>query len=366
MEYIERMARIIKHTSAWVLLLLVLNNSDWTWQGFSTEHDTFLIPSLYGTTFNALIFYVNVYFLFPRLWRKNKKAYTSYTFLILLILSILEGWIDLQYSISSGAYEGFKTSLDVTREASPELYKFLALISFSVVCFLVHALFVVLSFGYLLPKENHRNMELQNAQLQSELKYLKAQIDPHTLFNGINGIYHLIDEDQALAKEYLHGFANILRYQIYDCKEDMIPLGKEIQFLDQFMQLSTLRVSDDASVAWDYPDYLGTLKIAPQIFLPFVENAFKHISAYDDSNANRICSNIYIDNQEIRFKIKNTFEPDEREEKHQGLGISNSMNRLKLLYPNEHQIKVRQEGEYFIVELTIQLNEHNYVPYSRR
>ncbi|GAB4235521.1 MAG: histidine kinase [Ekhidna sp.] len=350
------MVRVIKHISAWVLLLLVLNNSDWTWQGFSTESDTFLIPSIYGTLFNALIFYGNVFYFYPRYWRSKKKKYTLLILVFIIAISLVEGLSDLQYSIYSGAFDQFKNSFDIGN-APQEVYVWSSYASFSLVCLIVHALFLALSFGYLMPKENLRNIALQNAQLKSELKYLKAQIDPHTLFNGINGIYHLIDEDTELAKQYLHGFANILRYQIYDCKEDLIPVGKEIQFLDRFMQLSNLRVSDDAIIKWDYPNYLGPLRIAPQIFLPFVENAFKHISAFDDSNANRICSSIYIDNQEIRFKIKNTFEIDENERKHQGLGISNSMNRLKLLYPKEHQIKVKQEKGYFIVDLTIQLNE---------
>ncbi len=348
--------KITKHIILWITLLLILNFSDWTWQGFSTENDTFLIPSLYGTAFNILVFYGNAFYFHPHYWRQDKGKYALIISLFLIIISLFEGFLDLQYSLYSGAFEGFQTSLDINHDAGPSLYKWLAFASFSFVCLVVHLLFLALSFGYLMPKENMRNIKLQNEQLKSELKFLKAQIDPHTLFNGINGIYHLIDEDTELAKEYLHGFANILRYQIYDCQEEKIPINKEIHFLERFMRLSGLRVKDDATINLDYPKYEDTLEIAPQIFLPFIENAFKHLSAYDDPSRNRIKSSISIENSTIHFLIQNTFEKGENSTEHQGVGIKNSVNRMALIYPGAHTVDFNKENGVFEVDIKIHVN----------
>lgn len=349
--------KVLKHLVVWVLILLVINNSDWTWQGFSTEDNSLLIPSLYGTLLNALVFYGNVNYLYPRFWRNRKRRYFVHLSLWLIGLSLFEGFIDLQYSQYTGVFENFKTSLDISGNASPALYKFLAFLSFSFVCLTVHILFAALSFGYLMPLENMRNISLQNARLKSELKYLKAQIDPHTLFNGINGIYHLIDEEPDLAKEYLHGFANILRYHLYDCQEDLIPISKEMEFLDRFLQLSSLRVKDDAIIQWELPKEPGSGRVAPQLFLPFIENAFKHLSDHDDPDKNTIHCSLSIEEKDLHFHIRNSYAFHQPEQESHGLGLENVRSRLELLYPKSHELSIGKKNGYFSVDLRLTLDD---------
>ncbi|MFY0601583.1 MAG: histidine kinase [Cyclobacteriaceae bacterium] len=348
--------RIIKHLAIWTLLWLGINSISWELQGFNTEDGTYRIPSLYGTTINALIFYFNALYLYPTFWRRSKVKFFSFTVLMVLGLALLEAWFDLTYAKNAGILERFSESLGVYDKTSwqAELVSFFAYTELNVI---IHILFGMLSFAYLLPKENIRNAQLQNEQLKSELRFLKSQIDPHTLFNGINGIYHLMDQDVKLAKEYLHGFANILRYQIYDCVEDFISLDKELSFLDKFFMLSNMRKQDDANISWELPQtQLNGLKIAPLILLPFVENAFKYLSDHEDSKSNWLFASLTLKDEKLTFRIENScHEILPSDTKSSGMGLENVKNRLSLLYPNNHTLNVDHLPDCFKVNLTLDL-----------
>ena len=356
--YGMRIRRILKHVAIWTLLILFLITGDLEWQGFTSKEGTLMVPILYGTVFNALVFYMNALYLFPVFWRINNIKFWLYTALFILLVSCTEGWVDLVYANYSGAFQTFYDSLKAEENADPfaHLNPYL---TYSLVCLFVHISFWMLSFSYLLPEENIKNIKLENEQLQSELKHLKAQIDPHTLFNGINGIYHLIDEDAELAKNYLHGFANILRHQIYDCREEHILLQNEIAFLERFFQLNQLRHQDDAIISWNLPEYDGSLVIAPILFLPFIENAFKFLSNYNDPNKNTLNACLTLESNRLHFCIENTFQKDLAPPRSGGIGTANVKNRLGLMYPSRHILNIDEANGLFKVDLTLDLNAKN-------
>ncbi len=349
------MGRIVVHISVWGVLFLLLITSDWDWQGYSTEDGTFYLPLSYGFVFNAAIFYLNALWLFPRMWKLRRSKYWLLTGSMLIVASAVEGGLDVWYSMQVGTFDAMLEASDVSK-LLPNQAVGAVFISHFVANLVVHLLFWALSFSYLLPKEKVKNIRLENAQLHAELKYLKAQIDPHTLFNGINGIYHLIDQDPERAKQYLHGFANIMRYQIYDGNEELIPLQNECLFLHRFFELNQLRRSDDAQIEWDIPQYSGALHIAPVVLLPFVENAFKYLSNHELPEHNYIKASIRLENNTLYFCLKNSF--DAAIEVQQGkVGLVNVQHRLQLIYPSRHTLQMDTNNQCYTVNLTLELDE---------
>ncbi|MEN0048253.1 MAG: histidine kinase, partial [Bacteroidota bacterium] len=226
--------KIIRHLVVWAVILLICNAFTWSWSGFSSETDTIFWSSIYGTLTNAFIFYANVYWLHSKY--KNKNAYPLYVVLLLVIVNIVEGNIDYLYA----AYENLEHIKafqdELAKEDAPEgwyammyaLGGFLNPLFFNVFA-------LIMSFAYIRWEKSIAQKkqleELQQEKVKAELQYLKAQINPHFLFNGINSVYHLIDRNSELAKSTLMQFSSLLRYQLYECNEEKIPLEKEVAYV---------------------------------------------------------------------------------------------------------------------------------------
>ena len=325
---------------------------NWLWTGFSTKNDTFLVALIYGSVFNAIVFYFNALYCF-RFFSKSKWKYWLLGFVTILTATIIESYIDLQYATASGVGWTYFKSIGLD-EKFDQYYNFLMYFDFFTASLGIHTIFWFASFAYLFPITLYRNIKLEKKRLEAELKYLKAQIEPHTLFNGINTVYHLIDEDVEQAKGFLLGFSNILRYQVYECKEEKITLGKEIKFLEDVFQLWQFRLGEDAQINWEFNDHFSDLPIAPLVFYPFVENAFKYLSSYNEADNNVLDATIKVQENTIQFTIKNTFERF-NQTGHSGLGLENVKERLKLLYPSKHKLDIQEIDNTFEVNLTLEL-----------
>ena len=229
----------------------------------------------------------------------------------------------------------------------------------------------VLAFAYRLPKdwilaEKQKN-QLEKDKLKSELDFLKAQINPHFLFNGINSIYHLIGEDDKIAKKTLLQFSGLLRYQLYDCSVNYISLEREIYYISNYIHIEKIRKGEDIIFEFNLPQFeknpfLGKYKIAPLLFTPFLENAFKYVSYYSNREKNFINLDLKIsDSGILHFALSNSFDNTiKRSEKSVGgIGLNNVKRRLNLLYPNEkHQLDITKSNNIFLIKLTIDLNEN--------
>lgn len=197
----------------------------------------------------------------------------------------------------------------------------------------------------------------------AELDFLKAQINPHFLFNGINSIYHLIGTNDDAARKVLLQFSDLLRYQLYDCKEPLIQLKKELTYIENYILLEEVRKGEDAVIIRNLPtqDQMQSMngqKIAPLLFTPFLENAFKHLSLYSKKEENQVQIDIKILDKELSFSIKNTIDPAIKNiENHNssGIGLENVKRRLAILYPNQHLLNITETQDIFSVDLKIQM-----------
>ncbi|WP_200979360.1 sensor histidine kinase [Echinicola sp. 20G] len=195
--------------------------------------------------------------------------------------------------------------------------------------------------------------QLDQQRINSELSYLKAQINPHFFFNTLNNIYSLTNIDVERARIALHKLSRMMRYVLYETEKDQTLLSKEIGFIKDFIELMRLRVSDKVQVQLDIQEKVEDRVIAPMLLLPFVENCFKHgISSKQESIINiaiKVVENTLI--LETTNKIIPT-NPNSPESHHKGIGMTNTQRRLSLLYAQRHTLKIDSENpekEYRVI-----------------
>lgn len=200
------------------------------------------------------------------------------------------------------------------------------------------------------------NIELQKwlekENLKKELEALKSQINPHFLFNTLNNIDSLVYTNPEKASESIVTLSNILRYMMEDAKKEYIPIGTDLQHIENIVALHRIRVSNPSNIRTHFSIENNNIAIAPLLFTSFVENALK----YADLGNDRIGIGLELsqDISAIRFQCKNSYDPISRALKYGGgFGIENTKRRLELLYPNRYELKISDKNNIFTVSLTI-------------
>ncbi len=213
--------------------------------------------------------------------------------------------------------------------------------------------------------QSKQNAELEakilEAQLKlkdQELKYLKMQIHPHFLFNTLNTIYGYALKKSGQTHEMILKLSNLLDYLLYQVEKPLVALTDEINHIEDYIALEELRFSNSLAVSFKNECKDSKIEVAPMLFLPFVENSFKHGSITNGKLSIDVefsCSSKYVN-----FKIKNSFKPNS--EKEPGLGLANIKKRLNLLYKDNHTLNITNNEHCFYVELMLQLdNSRNNV-----
>ena len=185
-----------------------------------------------------------------------------------------------------------------------------------------------------------------------ELALVKSQLDPHFLFNTINNIDVLITKDPEEASNYLNKLSDIMRFMLYETKASEVPLSQELAYIEKYIQLQKIRSANENYVQYTVNGSSQNKTVAPMLFIPFIENAFKHSSNKKLDHA--VDVDINIDEQSIVFKCQNRFEPLKKSiNGFNGLGNELIKRRLNLLYPAKHALNVIRQNDQYCVELTI-------------
>jgi LytS/YehU family sensor histidine kinase len=194
---------------------------------------------------------------------------------------------------------------------------------------------------------------LEKEKSVAELQQLKSQLNPHFLFNSLNNIYALIDFDPAHARQAVHTLGEMLRHQLYEATQETIPLHREVDFIRNYCHLMQLRLPKNVTLSLDFPDNDCEIAIAPLLFAPLVENAFKH--GVSPSQPSHIAVAISIlDGRSPVCTVRNSFFPKNSDDRSgSGIGLDNLRKRLDLLYPGKYQWKVGRMGEEFIAEIIL-------------
>ena len=284
----------------------------------------------------ALAVYINLLLLIPKLLKK--KHYIFYTFWLLITLAtsslvILSLFFLLQH---------------FNRPRLFSTYFFTAAFYVG-----VSSLAKFLNDWLRMQDIELRYNKVEREKLEAELNTLKAQINPHFLFNSLNNIYSLALVNSKKTPEMILKLADLMRHVLYESRENYISLQKEIEFIENFIELQRIRLSEKTDIRFKRTENIEDKLIIPLIFEPFVDNAFKH-----GTKLNRADSFIHIDiaikDEWLHFKVSNNFEPDEHpsNDKAHGIGLKNAKKRLAYLYKkNEYDLNISKKENTFIVEL---------------
>jgi LytS/YehU family sensor histidine kinase len=209
-----------------------------------------------------------------------------------------------------------------------------------------------LSKQWYLQREIIRKIEVE--KLNTELEYLKAQINPHFLFNSINTIYFQIDKQNISARETLSKFSDMLRYQLYECNGHEIPVEKEIGYLKNYVELQKLRKDENYTIEFSCAEDMINFTLPPLLLVPFVENAFKHVSHFTEKK-NTIKIDVSKTNSIFRMIVFNTKDNSQRASENGGIGLKNIKRRLELSYQNKYLLDIQDTPEHFTVTLELHI-----------
>lgn len=190
--------------------------------------------------------------------------------------------------------------------------------------------------------------ELERKNLEAELQFLKAQINPHFLFNVLNSVYFSIGKKPDLAQEIVLQLSEILSHQLYNAPKQKVLLSKEIAYLEKYISLEKIRQDTTLHLDFVFPKNPDQMMISPMLLLPFVENAFKH--GYRSSPLGYwIRIRASLTEKYFHFMIENSFHPDNLPGfENKGIGLENVQRRLALLYPERHQLVIRQYAHVLV------------------
>ena len=203
--------------------------------------------------------------------------------------------------------------------------------------------------------------ELEKQSLEQQLEYLKYQINPHFFMNTLNNIHALVDIDPEKAKTSIVDLSKLMRYVLYEGNHPMVPLGRDVDFLRNYLKLMQLRYTDHVSISVSIPDELPDSLIAPMLLITFVENAFKHGVSYQQQSF--VSIKLQAEDQRLLFSCSNSkkqadqtsAQPASKRISEGGVGLANVKKRLDLLYGRNYTLDIKDEAETYNVELNIPL-----------
>ena len=328
--------RIFQHILFWCLSFLILINV------LKVSADIKPIDLIYTALFHVpivLIVYFNLRVLFPLFLEKGK--YFLYGISVLTAIAIDSGfyiilfdsWVD---HILSGYY-------------------FIAYYSFFDIA-LYFVIYIFIASLLRLARGWFRLQEIENEKTLAELKALKSQINPHFLFNSLNSIYSLSRKNSPNVPDKIIQLSNLLRHIIYDSEVEFIPLSKEVEMIRNYVDLQNLRTSEREKIRMEVIGDIEDMKVAPLIFLPFVENSFKHGMKSGAEKA-YVKIKIEVSGKILNFEVENTKGQSGVVEdlNYKGIGIENVKKRLELIYPGLYQLKILDTENLFKVVLRLQL-----------
>lgn len=303
----------------------------------------FLIEVVFRNTILAIVIYSNLLWIIPSYFNNAKVVAGS----LLTLLSLLF-YVAMKNAHDVYLY-GHVLNVEVQRDYFQNTFYNLSIVVF----YLCFSITLYLSKQWYLQRQHIRRIELE--KLNTELEYLKAQINPHFLFNSINTIFFQIDRKNTLARETLSKFSEMLRYQLYECNGHLIPVEKEVEYLRNYVELQRLRKDENYEIEFHCDDAVKNFAVSPLLLIPFVENAFKHISHFTDK-PNRLVITLKYSKPNFEFQVFNTKDGFAKGAEAGGIGLKNVCRRLDLLHPNQHTLTIDPGNDYFRITLTINLN----------
>ena len=344
--------KLTLHAIAWIIIIIIPLYLNYAFGG----GDQHRLYQFYVNTFSAVfIFYAGYLWLVPRFFLQDKKS--TYLFILVgLILStyLLTSFINdniLSDSVRDAKFlEAFKK---VTGENKTPPFKLFGFFNHILASVLISGFAMGLGVMEKLNQTEKKQKELEKEKLHSELAFLKNQVSPHFFFNTLNNIYSLIGIDGPTAQESVLKLSKLMRYLLYESEHGETMMSHEIDFMNNYIDLMKLRLSPRVELQIDFPTEFSDFSIPPLLFVPFIENAFKHGITYRDLSFIHIA--MKIEDGQISFSSENSVGKSSQtgDAQHTGIGLDNVRKRLALLFPGSHELKIENGETIFKVELSI-------------
>jgi LytS/YehU family sensor histidine kinase len=335
------MHKHVRHSVFWLIVfsLLVYINKE------ASQSLIFIITnSLIYLAFFMVMVYFNIYYLIPKYLEQKKLG--LYIFLLIVTAAI----------ITPIRIMALYIKLTGSANIRQELPEFIPSTFFSFILIGIASTVVKISSDWLKHQRERKELETQN--MQSELRFLKSQVNPHFLFNTLNSLYALTLKKSDKAPEIVIKLSEMMRYMLYECNERYVPLYKEINYLKNYLELEKLRQGDGVDIQFRMEGVVTDQRIAPMMFIPFVENSFKHgVNKQLFQSFVHIC--LKVNNGNIHIVIENSkpdTTPNDSPVRSGGIGLKNVKRRLNLIYPERYTLKIDDSPNAYRVELSIDLN----------
>jgi sensor histidine kinase YesM len=328
-NFISRPAFYALHVLFWLCYGAILYASLSNWINSPSEIWGAVISDVLTS---SSIAYLNYYLLLPKLYKKGK--YSGY---IMASIAVVVTIVLLRVNL-----------LGMTHRSVTYTY-FIR----SVPAFGFYLITTVIWFFANMISAQRNEIELRNSQLASELKFLKLQLSPHFLFNTLNNIYSMAYFKEENTAPAIMKLSEMMRHMLYEDQGRFVSLAKEINFMENFIELWRLKLDEKPTIAFSHEGVKGRHRITHLIFLVFLENAFKHGNTMDG----RIAIKLTIDKEDVlHFYIRNdVLKARKTAEEESGVGLSNVKKRLNLIYPGKHELVLDQTTGSFEVNLKIDL-----------
>jgi len=348
---------VLLHSTGWIIVF-ILPQFLITGGGFEDFRTTLII--FFNTFIFGVIFYVNYFWLVP--WLMRKGSWIKYFIAALGLIVIVSFATNLVFWKVFPLPKEVQERILAERERDAETGKNsrrrhmpagMAVYNYFITSFLVTGFSVGLRFAESSIMKSAEIKELEKEKLNSELALLKNQVSPHFFFNTLNNIYSLIEINQKDAQDAVLSLSKMMRYMLYESEHGNTRLSHEIEFMKGYIDLMKLRMTKRVKLEVDFPDSYEDHDLPPLLFIPFIENAFKHGVSYQGTSFIEI--SLKSDSHQIAFTTRNSIGNvnGNGSGTASGIGLDNVRKRLALLYPGRHVLKTGAEGTVFTAELVI-------------
>lgn len=340
---------IYLHIAGWMFIFFLpffLSSNDGK-QDFSFVARAFVRTAIY-----IVIFYLSFLWLIPRYFFQGKRLkYYLSIFLIISVMYFVNGFVN--HLITPYLMERERSEpRNLAREFRPprdfwkwDVYNFF----FTSVLISGFSLGLRMSVNY--SENEKKRKELEKEKLSSELAFLKNQVSPHFFFNTLNNIYSLTEINTKEAQNAILQLSKLMRYLLYESEKGDVKLSSEIAFMKNYVELMKLRVSEKVKLTFSFPETYKDISFPPLLFVPFIENAFKHGVSYKDKSFVKV--DLKFEDHNLVFSSINSVSTKVEDLSGSGIGLDNARKRLSLLFPNNHKLSINQNDDIFEITLVI-------------
>lgn len=334
------------HLSIWTIFVFIHLIQSRPNQALINYSNSFLFVT------NLILFYLNYLVLVPKLLLQKKTSLYIFCSIVFIVF--------FTYLFKQIAFD-INRELEFLKKMPRPRHFFIGFksVMIAINSFLIIAIGTIIRMYMEWSSNEITKKQIEVQKSSTQLHFLKNQISPHFLFNSLNSIYSLTTKKSNDAPEAVITLSELLRYMLYQTNQDLVLLSNELDYIQNYLKLQRLRIANNENVTINIHGDIKTQKIRPLLLISFIENAFKY--GTDFKGNTKIKIEIYVKDDELQFTCINLIGNRKNDKTSSGIGLQNTRDRLKLLYPENHWLTVKEIENEFVVKLTLKLEQNKSI-----